>query len=154
MNLAAAAELRTCLGINDGLIRGLVDFHAASYLSSPPGRAGVRVRAARNRQMRSAKILVPDVHARRGAPLAAIASADDRVVTPVAGPAEPRCCTRRASGGARISCAGSQDDPPGKEGLAALAASMVAEGGSKLLHLQPDSGSLLPDGGAAQRILL
>ena len=29
--------------------------------------------------------------------------------------------------------AGSQDDPPGKEGLAALTASMVAEGGSKSL---------------------
>ena len=67
-------------------------------------------------------------------PLAAIASADDRVVTPVAGaggatllhsPRDPLVALRI------IVRAGSQDDPPGKEGLAALAASMVAEGGSK-----------------------
>ena len=47
--------------------------------------------------------------------------------------------------------AGSQCDPPGKEGLAALTAAMVAEGGTKSLTLRPASRGVLPDGRVARR---
>ena len=47
-----------------------------------------------------------------------------------------RCCTRRQIRLVALRVvlrAGSQNDPPGKEGLAALTAAMVAEGGTKSL---------------------
>src|SRR5262245_54717501 len=43
-----------------------------------------------------------------------------------------------------VLAAGSQDDPPGKEGLAALTASMVAEGGSKSLTYQQILAAFYP----------
>ena len=64
-------------------------------------------------------------------------------------PAVARCsCTRQAArwcaaGGA---APGSQDDPPGKEGLAALTAAMVAEAGSKSRTYSEVLDGFLPDG--------
>ena len=45
---------------------------------------------------------------------------------------------------------GSQDDPPGKEGLAALTAAMVAEGGTKSLTYDQIFDGILPDRGRAR----
>jgi predicted Zn-dependent peptidase len=41
---------------------------------------------------------------------------------------------------------GSQDDPPGKEGLAALTASLMASGGHPVAQLRADHGGALPHG--------
>ncbi len=66
--------------------------------------------------------------------LTASARADDRAILPVAGAGGATLLHSRSDPLVAMRVivrAGSQDDPPGKEGLAALTASMVAEGGSK-----------------------
>jgi predicted Zn-dependent peptidase len=47
--------------------------------------------------------------------------------------------------------AGSQNDPKGKEGLAALTASLMAEGSTTGEPVRADPGEAVPDGGRLRR---
>lgn len=85
-------------------------------------RATVGPTRARSLTARGAALLLLTTAA-----AAAVARAADRPIVAIASPSSPLTAIRL------VFRVGSQNDPPGKEGLAALTAAMIAQGGSKSL---------------------